>query len=242
MRKLDYLTYGRDTEFGIGLATQTVPVFFSLVIGSVPIFSLPLNSQNRSLLFGLSSLFFAYILYKTIGWISDRTYSVGLRGFRPRIMSFSLYLLMGTIVILAGYLMFVAPHPHPDFSLPDLLLGVSYSLIYAELAAIGLVATVQSEGRRNKLPEEIKKFRILAKEIEEGPKGVDENTPENLAQLGISIADSISDEPASGVEDLDERLTTWVNKFEEETDFMGRKQRVKSDEFSDITDDLYTFV
>ncbi|WP_271915033.1 hypothetical protein [Halorubrum ezzemoulense] len=167
---------------------------------------------------------------------------MGLRGLKPRIISFSLYLLLGSTVILAGYLMFVAPHPHPDFSLPDLLLGVSYSLIYAELAAIGLVATVQSERRGNQLSEEIKKFRILAKEIENGPEGIDENTPENLVQLGRSIADSISDEPASGVEDLDERLTIWVNEFEEEVDFIGREQKVKSEEFSDITDDLYTFV
>ncbi|WP_143421131.1 hypothetical protein [Halorubrum ezzemoulense] len=167
---------------------------------------------------------------------------MALRGLRPRIISFSLYWLLGTIVILAGYLLFIAPHPHPDFSMPDLLLGISYSLIYAELAAIGLLATVRSERSENQLSEEIKKFRKFAKEIEEGPKGVDEDTSKNLTRLGESIADSIDDEPASGIKDLDERLTTWVDEFEEETDFIGRKQKVKSDEFSDITDDLYTFV
>lgn len=165
-----------------------------------------------------------------------------LRGLRPRIISFILYWLLGTVAILIGYLLFIFPHPHPDFSIPDLLLGVSYSLIYAELAAIGLLATVRPEKRETRLSEEIRKFRKLAKEVKEGPKKVDEDTSDNLAQLGRSIADSISDEPASGTKGLDERLTTWVNEFEEETDFIGRKEKIKSDEFSDITDDLYVFV
>lgn len=240
MRKIDYLTYGRDAEFSGNLFTQTLPVLISLIIGSVPLLSLPLSEFAQSLLFGVISLILLVFLYLTISWISERTYSVSLRNVRSRILSVCAYSILGGVVISGGYLAFVAPYPHPNFSVADLTLGIVYSLLYAELAAVGLVATVRSETRTKQVSEDIEEFLNLAKGIKEGTRNVEEDAPERLVRTARSIADSIREEPASGTKNVAERLTTWADEFEDEDDFVGREERISSDEFSELADDLCT--
>lgn len=238
MKKIDYLTYGRDVEFSANLFTQTLPVLISLIVGSVPILSVPASVSIRALLFGTISLVLLTSLYITIRWISGRTYSVGLRNTRSRILSVCAYSLLGGIVISGGYILFVAPHSHPDFTIADLTLGVLYSLLYAELAAIGLVATVRSETRTKQVSEEIDEFIQLANEIEKGTKDLGESAPEDLVLLARSIVDTIEEEPASGTREVAERLDSWADRFEDMDDFVGREKKIRSDEFSKLTDDL----
>jgi len=238
MRKFDYLTYGRDVEFSTNIFTQTLPVLISLVIGSTPILVLPLSKSGQLLLFSLLSVLLFGILFLTVRWISKRTYSVELRNSRSQVLSVFSYSILGGAVILAGYCAFIVPHPHPDFWITDALLGVVYSLLYAELAAVGLVATIKTEGRSGLVSEKIEEFVELSQRIEQGTKNVDEDTPQKLVRLARSIADSINEEPASGTKELADRLNKWATKFEEEDDYIGRENMIASEEFSDLTDDL----
>lgn len=240
MRKIDYLTYGRDAEFSGNLFTQTLPVLISLIIGSVPILSVPLSEFVQSLLFGVISLILLILLYLTISWISERTYSVELRNIRSRIVSVCAYSLLSGVIISGGYIVFIAPYPHSDFSVADIALGITYSLLYAELAAVGLVAAVRSETRTKQVSKDIERFHDLAMRMGEGTRNVEEDEPEKLVQVARSIADSIKEEPASGTKEIAERLATWADEFEDEDDFVGREEQISSDKFSELTNDLYT--
>ncbi|WP_157572969.1 hypothetical protein [Halogranum rubrum] len=141
---------------------------------------------------------------------------------------------------MAAYIVFIAPHPHPEFTVADFALGTVYSLLYAELAAVGIVTTVRSETRTKRVSEDIKELLELAKGIEQGTRNVEEDTPEKVVQLARSIADSIREEPASGTKEIAERLTTWADEFEGEDDFIGREEQIGSDEFSELANDLCT--
>ncbi len=239
MRKFDYLTFGRDVEFFGNLFTQTLPVLISLVIGSAPILFLPLSELSQSLLFGIVALFLLIALFLTVSWISNQTYSIVLRNVKARLISVCAYSVLGGVIVFCGYYAFITPYPHPEFALPDVLLGTVYSLLYAELAAIGLVTTIKSESQ-NRITEEIQEFLELSEKMEQGTTEVGEDTAERMVQLARSIEQSINDEPASGSKKVADRLSTWVAEFENEDDFVGREKLVGSDEFSELANDLCT--
>ncbi|WP_224268356.1 hypothetical protein [Haloprofundus salinisoli] len=142
-------------------------------------------------------------------------------------------------IISGGYIAFVAPRAYLDFSVADVTLGIVYSLLYAQLAAVGLVTTIRSEVRTKQVSENIEEFLNLSTRIEKGTRDVEEDAPKRLVQLARSIADSIREEPASGTEEVAERLTRWAAKFEDEDDFVGREEQIRSEEFSELANDLY---
>jgi len=240
MRKVDYLTYGRDVEFGVNIFTQSLPVLISLLVGSVPILLLPMPELYRSLLFVAISIGLLYFLNETIRWISERTYSVALRKNRSKTKSVSAYSLLGLVIVTGGYFIFIVPYPHPDFSYDDLALGVLYSLLYAELAAIGMVATIRSETNTKQVSNEIKEFLELKENFEQGPQNIEVEDPKKLVSLARSIEKSIRTEPASGTKGVADRLEIWADGFEKEDDFLGREEKINSREFSELADDLNT--
>ncbi|MDB2239241.1 hypothetical protein [Halorubrum ezzemoulense] len=227
-------------EFSTNLITQTLPVGFSLVIGSPPIFYLSASRLVRSILFGSASLALLFVLYRTVIWISEHTYSVSLRGIRSNLLSVCAYFFLGAAVISVGYVLFVRPHSHPKFSIADAFLGVVYSLLYAELAAFGVMAAVRSETKNRQVSENIENFLELTDRVQQGPDTVDESEIEDIIQLANKIASEIEDEPVTGTNQTAERLRAWADTFEAANDFIGREQCVNSSEFSELTNDLST--
>jgi len=237
IRVLDYITYGRDLAFFGSIAGQTIPVFLSLLVGSVPVLVLPLSGKIQASLFALTSIGLAILLAYTVRWISQKTYSIKLQRRRALLTSVCAYLSMGGGVVTVGYFLFVFPYPHPSFDISDILLGLTYSIVYAELAAIGLATNILSERRSPEISTTIEEFLEKVEEVQTSER-LSEDYSGQIVEMGQTISSAVKNEPASGTNDVGTRLDDWVECFDKERDYRGRQERIESDEFSKIADDL----
>jgi len=238
VRLLDYWTYGRDMAFFGGLFLETVPLLFALVPGSIPIFTPPIDGLPRIFLFVFLSFVLLISLCLTIRWIARKTYSVELRTRKGQVSSIIAYIAMGITASLIGYLLFIMPYPGPKFQFDDALLGIVYSLVYAQIAAVVLAMTFLPEAGRNPPSKDITRFLDDANKIKNSTAGIPEGLPDEVADQARNISEEIRNEPATGTRELDQRLESWASDFEDESDFLGRQERLKSAEFSGLSHDL----
>ena len=234
-----YLTYGRNKKFLVGLFLQTVPILFALVPGSVPIYRYPVGDGLATTIFSSTALLLLFFIYNTTKWLSQGTYSVDLRKTKSRVLSTLGYILVGVFASVIGYLLFIEPSGHPEFGIVDVTLGIVYALIYAQVLALVLWKSIDSETTSGEISENIRKFRMDIDELKESSGQTQEEVRKDIVKTARDLAEQFKKEPASGTRDLGDRLADWADSFEDESSIQGWMENIEGDKFSAISHDLY---
>lgn len=233
---LDYLSFGRTIDFAFVLPAQTIPLLFPLLLSSPPFIALPWSdSDNIMLLLALAVITSSLVFY-TVVWTCNQTYSTSLRRTRNQILSAVLYLTLGLVATGFSYLFFVYPHSGLPTSPSDIGVGVVLGTAYAEYILLLQSRNIWAQSNMNQMEEMVQDFNQAVNSVSKGNAEATEYT-EDVVQSGRWIQEELGNSTFSETEELTTNLREWLDDFEG-NGLAQQTQLAGNGEISEITNDL----
>lgn len=223
----DCFTFGRSkTRIFAVVAAETIFLGVTVFVSKPPFTPIPFGGAVILFITGILSAVFATALYALLSGLGYRTYSITFHSPAHILKCWGAYLILSTVVIYVGYLLFV--YPYSESLIPktvDIGIGAVLSTVFAiSIASISYGEDFFTDNTNSK-SEDIDCFITAAQDLKEKPESDIIDEADRLIESGESLLTGLQDSDLEGTEDLASDLEDWLETFKQR-DLQGQKKMV----------------